>query len=126
MDPIRTELPVHIFRLYATRKKDITHDKYAGIMNLLPKRNRTENQQKKKMALHSNRIPSFCVLSSFSLAYVCKLGQLPDLTELFRTLQQGKRQQKELLKSPILATNSFRAKYAEEYCLESSQLIISF
>jgi hypothetical protein len=45
MDPIRTELPVHIFRLYAAREKDITRDKYERVMNLLPKRNRTENQQ---------------------------------------------------------------------------------
>ena len=77
MDTITTELPVHIFRLYATRKNDTTQDKYVRIINLLPKRNRTESQQTRKMALHSNRIPGFCVLLSFSLAYACKLGQLP-------------------------------------------------
>lgn len=81
-DPIRTELPVHIYRLYATNKNDIIQDKYARIMNLLPKRNRTENQQTMKMALHSNRIPGFCVLLSFAASW----DNYQTLAELFRTL----------------------------------------
>ena len=81
-DPIRTELPVHIYRLYATNKNDIIQDKYARIMNLLPKRNRTENQQTMKMALHSNRIPGFCVLLSLAASW----NNYQTLAELFRTL----------------------------------------
>jgi hypothetical protein len=36
MDPIITELPTHIFRLYATNKNDITHDKQAYVRILTP------------------------------------------------------------------------------------------
>jgi hypothetical protein len=77
MNPIRTELPVHIFRLYATSKNDITQDKYGRMWNVLPNRNRTENQQTMEMALHSNRISGACAHLSSSFAHVCKLGQFP-------------------------------------------------
>ena len=77
MDSIINELPVHSFRLHAAVKNDITQDIHVRILKLLPKRNRTGNQQTAEMALHSNRAPGFCVHLSFSFAYVCKLGQFP-------------------------------------------------